>query len=204
MTFDDFLSLTFFENTMIDILIAVGIFAGVLIVLEIFRRWLLVKLHRFAESTAAQIDDLIIEVLQGVSRLFYGAIALAIAIRYLAMPPRVLMAINAIVLIIFVYEVIKALERVISYIVVKHVQKAKEGDEERAEKMSTALSMIIRFALWSVGLLLILSNIGINVNSLIASLGIAGIAISLALQTILARILGVRTQASTERQSDVA
>ena len=43
----------------------------------------------------------------------------------------------------------------------------------------------IRFLLWSIGALLILSNAGVDITSLVAGLGIGGLAVSLALQNIL-------------------
>jgi len=47
------------------------------------------------------------------------------------------------------------------------------------------ISHALRLILWSLILLLILSNLGINVTTLIASLGIGGVAVALALQNIL-------------------
>jgi len=44
---------------------------------------------------------------------------------------------------------------------------------------------IIRIAVWAVVLVLILDNLGFNVSAIIAGLGIGGIAIALAAQTIL-------------------
>ncbi|MEO5660144.1 MAG: mechanosensitive ion channel family protein [Polaromonas sp.] len=47
------------------------------------------------------------------------------------------------------------------------------------------LSFLARVALWSVLLLMVLDNLGFDVNTLVAGLGIGGIAIGLALQNIL-------------------
>ena len=49
---------------------------------------------------------------------------------------------------------------------------------------NTALRLLIRIILWTVALVLLLSNVGVNVTSLVASLGIGGLAISLALQNV--------------------
>lgn len=49
----------------------------------------------------------------------------------------------------------------------------------------TMLSFLARVGLWAVLLLLLLDNLGFNVNTLVAGLGIGGIAIGLALQNIL-------------------
>lgn len=47
------------------------------------------------------------------------------------------------------------------------------------------LNFIGRIAIWSVVLLLVLDNLGVNITALVAGLGVGGIAVALALQTIL-------------------
>lgn len=67
--------------------------------------------------------------------------------------------------------------------------------ERRAErlrqtnKLSSAMALVqtlARFVIWSIALLLVLNNIGVNVTALVAGLGIGGIAIGLAAQSIVA------------------
>lgn len=50
------------------------------------------------------------------------------------------------------------------------------------------LRIVIAVALWTLGALLILSNLGVNIVSLVAGLGIGGIAVALAVQNILGDI----------------
>jgi small-conductance mechanosensitive channel len=52
----------------------------------------------------------------------------------------------------------------------------------------SVLGFIARVALWSILLLMILDNLGFNITALVASLGIGGIAVALALQNILGDI----------------
>jgi small-conductance mechanosensitive channel len=51
--------------------------------------------------------------------------------------------------------------------------------------MKDMIQLVIRVSIWIVGLLVILSNLGVNITSLIAGLGIGGIAVALAVQNIL-------------------
>jgi small-conductance mechanosensitive channel len=63
-----------------------------------------------------------------------------------------------------------------------------QGDvnETGAREMTRSLlSFLARVVLWSLVALLILDNLGLNVTALIASLGIGGIAVALAVQNIL-------------------
>jgi small-conductance mechanosensitive channel len=50
---------------------------------------------------------------------------------------------------------------------------------------TTIISILLRILLWSVMLLAILSNLGVNITALVASLGVGGIAVALAVQTLL-------------------
>lgn len=62
----------------------------------------------------------------------------------------------------------------------------RHGDEgAQAGASSTLLSWALRTLLWTVLLLAVLSNIGIDITAFIASLGIGGIAVALAVQNIL-------------------
>ena len=56
--------------------------------------------------------------------------------------------------------------------------------------VTTALiATVIRLMVWSVMLLSILANLGVNITALVASLGVGGIAVALAVQTLLSDII---------------
>lgn len=54
-----------------------------------------------------------------------------------------------------------------------------------ASASSVLLSWALRTALWTVAALAILSNVGVNITAFVASLGIGGVAVALAVQNIL-------------------
>ncbi len=60
-------------------------------------------------------------------------------------------------------------------------------DEDEGETATTigAFGLVAKIALWVLVGLLILDNLGVEINSLIASLGIGGIAVALAVQNVL-------------------
>lgn len=59
------------------------------------------------------------------------------------------------------------------------------GDDEQVTVANTFITWILQIAVWVIFLLATLSNLGINVTTLVASLGIGGIAIALAVQNVL-------------------
>ncbi len=181
--FLDLLTQYFGENAIIDIEVAAGTFIVTFLVLWILKCQLVTRLGTYANKTKVKFDDLILGMLQGIGMPFLVIVSLFVSVQHMQLPPILDTVIHAAFLIVLVLESIKVLEKVIVSMLASSLSKGKES-----KKTSVAITMTVRVLLWLIGLLLILSNLGFNVNSLIASLGIGGIAISLALQNILGDI----------------
>ena len=68
----------------------------------------------------------------------------------------------------------------------RYVERHSSGGMTQVSASATLMSWGLRTLLWSVVLLAILSNVGVNITAFIASLGVGGIAVALAVQSILA------------------
>ncbi|NOQ97827.1 MAG: mechanosensitive ion channel [Calditrichae bacterium] len=68
---------------------------------------------------------------------------------------------------------------------VERYKKKKLAEDAASVTTFTALGFLLRLVLWSVIALLILDNLGIDITTLVAGLGITGIAVALAVQNIL-------------------
>lgn len=66
----------------------------------------------------------------------------------------------------------------------RYMQRRMESDAASVTMMS-ALGFFGRMATWTVAILLILENLGIHVNTLVAGLGVGGVAVALAAQNVL-------------------
>lgn len=184
----NFLSGTYLGNTGRDYLTSLVITAGLLILLKLFQVVVLARLRHLAQKTKNDFDDVIVEIIASIKPPFYLLISVYFGLRYLSYSNFGEQVFKALFLLVFAYEVIKAIQTIIEYI----AQKAMStGDEEKDEaNMATikTLSVIVKIVLWAVGSVLILANLGVDVSSLIAGLGIGGIAVALALQNILGDI----------------
>jgi MscS family membrane protein len=93
---------------------------------------------------------------------------------------------------------ITALTVVVIYIVTKLVDLLFSLWRERARRTETRLddqvipilSKVTKFFVWAIGILLVLQNLGYNVTSLLAGLGIGGLAVALAAQETLSNFIG--------------
>jgi small-conductance mechanosensitive channel len=107
-----------------------------------------------------------------------------LGIRVLEFPQIVRKIIGVLFLLVIVYEIIRAFEKIIDFFTAKYQEKM-DGKEAISQSMMKSLKVILKIILWTFGLILILGNLGVDVTSLIAGLGIGGIAIALAFQNIL-------------------
>lgn len=187
---DSFKEITNWEICQVEILnntyktwvVAILVFFGLLIVFALFQMIILRHFKKLAKRTKTDIDDTLIEVIKTIRPPFYSFLAFYLALRFLTLHGWTEKGIGIILIVWVVFLVIKALEILIDYIVGKGMKKG----EERSKKAAIdALGKVIKGILWVIGLLLILSNLGVNITSLVAGLGIGGIAIAFALQNIL-------------------
>ncbi|MFA7117933.1 MAG: mechanosensitive ion channel family protein [Sphaerochaetaceae bacterium] len=183
---NNFLNYVIFNNSGKNYLIAIGVFILSYIILNILQKITISRLKKLALKTKRDIDDVLVEILANVKPPFYLIVSIYFGFKYLNLSTQVLDTLQILFLSVLVYEGIQVSQRIISFITYKALKR--DGEEKQAESTVKTLNIFIKIILWSLGLLLVLSNAGINVNSLLAGLGIGGIAIALALQNILGDI----------------
>lgn len=171
----------FLGNTLQDLAIALVAFAVFLLVFKIFQMIILSRLKKVAEKTKTDIDDAFIKIINSVHPPFYSFVAFYLALQFLAVAGIIEKVVNVVLIIWVLYQVIVAVQILIDYV----VKKMAGGEERRTRAAISALSTVSKIILWSLGLLLILSNLGVDITALVAGLGIGGIAIAFALQNIL-------------------
>lgn len=87
-------------------------------------------------------------------------------------------------IIILVSQVALWVNRLITVSVQRAIDRNRQTDPAGATHLML-LGMVGRIVLWSIALLVTLDNLGFNITTLMASLGIGGIAVALATQNIL-------------------
>ena len=185
----DFLMTSFLGNTVREYLQALGIFLGFLIFIKVFKHRLFSKIRVLTQKTKTDLDDELMNIIESIPNLIYWYISFYVALQFLNINVNLDKALDVILVVAVIFWGTNAVSQVIEYVLYK-VAKRKGSDVKRGEKNTTyfALSLITKMTLWSVGILLILANLGFDITALVASLGIGGIAVALALQNILSDI----------------
>jgi len=177
-----------FGNTVFNYLLALIVFLVVLAVMRIFKYVVIHKLKKIAQKTKTDFDDMIIEAIEKVfKKPFYAFVSVYAALKYLTLSQTLDMILHYILILVGTYYGIKFVSTFVDYGTRKFMEKGKEGQKIDASALKL-MNSIAKAFLWLMAALLILSNLGYNINTLIAGLGVGGIAVAFALQNILADV----------------
>lgn len=162
---------------------AVLSFAGLRFALAVGLR----QARRVAERSENRIDDVVVEVLSRTNSWLLALASLLIGLGMLDLPARWHDRVDQLWFIALALQLAlwahRGLGLVLTRYLARHRQSASGAQQVNA--WATLLSWGLRTVLWAVVLLAVLSNLGVNVTAFIASLGVGGIAVALAVQNIL-------------------
>lgn len=170
MNYDSILFLELYNNTVAAYLEAAILFLVLLVIFRVIRRFILSK----------------IKLLEVIHPRFYDFLALYCALHSLSFTIEVDTILNKILIALIIIQCILSSQRISEYFIRKLFISSQIHATDQT--MLNGLNLFARLILWTLGTLLLLSNIGVNVTSLTTSLGIGGIAVALAVQNILGDI----------------
>lgn len=179
----ELLQMVYFGNTVQAYLICAGIFAGAALALLGFTQIVLSRLKKWAEQTKTKVDDFVIGIFHKniMPLLYYGAFY--ISMHRLVLPAAVNKFIDAAGVILITIMAIRFLVALSSYIL--YVLWIKPEQNEARERSLKGMLSVIKIIIWGIGVVFLLDNLGFKVSTVIAGLGIGGIAVALAAQTVL-------------------
>lgn len=180
----EFLTTPIYDNPLRTWLIALLVAVVTVIALRGLQALGVRHIARLASRTETTWDDAFVELLRHTKWLFLLIVALFAGSLLLALPERVRGIANAVVVIALIIQAGVWLNATILFWVEDYRRRKLKEDPASVTTMS-AMSFVGRLVLWSVILLLILDNLGVNVTALVAGLGVGGIAVALAVQNIL-------------------
>jgi small-conductance mechanosensitive channel len=175
---------SFLGSSLLHWAIAAGIAMAVFLTLLLVRRLIVRRLGRRAELTPGRRDDIAVDLARRTRSLlilipavWLGSLGLSLSVT-----ARGILA-GAAKVSLFLQLALWA-----SHAIDLWVSRTQRRRLER-DATSVALAGVLRFVgqlvLWTILILAALDNLGINVTALVAGLGIGGVAVALALQTVL-------------------
>ncbi len=177
----------FLGNELGEWAVALAIFLITFAISPLVRRAITAQRRREPPRPAGYVAlDLLAAVVARTNRVFLWAVAVWLAARDLTFPDRIDRLLNtALVLLLWMQLALWAMAAVRYGI---GLRRQRIGAESLVASMD-AIVVAIGIVVWGLAGLLALENLGIHVGPLLAGLGIGGIAIALAVQTVLADLL---------------
>jgi len=152
------------------------------------RMVILQRAKSLAAKTTTTFDDVIVDAIESVKAWVYSLVAFYAALQFFTLPDTIDLIISAVFYFVIVWQLISIAVCFVDYLITRFLEKDEDGDgvvDPSAATASNMVALIAQIVLWSLGIIFVLSNLGIEVTSLIAGLGIGGIAVAFALQGVL-------------------
>jgi len=170
------------ENTWFVVGPALVFFSALFIGLAA-RKIVFIRLAKWASGTQTEIDDIIIHAISRPSVIWCLMLSLYIALDASKMPQEFVGMAGKILLALGIISVTIALSNIAGGMV-----RVYSG-ELNSELGSASLTQnIIRIAIFSIGILVLLNSLGISIAPILATLGVGGLAVALALQETLSNL----------------
>ncbi len=185
--FSNLETVSFLNSTAKQWVISLSVLLGLIFFFKIIFWVIIAYFKRLAKKSATSIDDFVVAVIEGVRPPVYYFIAFYLASLFLTISAPVVKTIHSIFIIVIVWQLSFVTIKIINHII--NLQIDKIGKNNPGQKtILKFLKQIFNGAVWIIAGLMILANLGVNVSSLVAGLGIGGLAVALALKNILTDI----------------
>ncbi|MBI4308798.1 MAG: mechanosensitive ion channel family protein [Candidatus Omnitrophica bacterium] len=174
-----------FKNTIQDYAAALLAFLALLIGLSFAKRVMVFHLGKLAARTVSDFDDFIVMLLSKIGWPVFIVVALYMAVSGLVLPETLRLLVRYAAVFVITIRSILLLQEIIQYSVNKTLLKRMGPDNPSSQAMIKSVVWLMKWVMWALGTIFILDNLGVNITSLVAGIGIGGIAVAMASQAVL-------------------
>ena len=172
------------ENTVREWIVGFGLALAAVVVVFLLRELLRRRLGKIATLTATPFDDFLLEIVLRTKTVLFIFPAFFFGDRTLTLHPKVQATVDVLGILSLLIQAGIWGNGAVDFWLRRYEVKKLDEDAAAATSLA-AVRFVSKAAIWSVVALLVLDNLGFNVRTLVAGLGVGGIAIALATQKIL-------------------
>jgi small-conductance mechanosensitive channel len=180
----EFMNQTILGNTLLQWAFAFTTLVLGFILLRLAKRVAANRLAALASMTTTKWDDIIVDAIKQTRSPFLLVVSIFLGSMFLQMPERVHSMIK-VTFIIFLLIQLGIWLTVVTISMVGHYSKQTLATNPAAATTMNAVGFIGKIVIWSVITLVALDSMGINITTVVAGLGVGGVAVALAVQNIL-------------------
>ncbi|MDD3275031.1 MAG: mechanosensitive ion channel family protein [Candidatus Omnitrophica bacterium] len=179
----EFLNQIFWGNRVYDYLLSLAVLFSSLLFVWLVVRIFVKRLKKFAARTVTTLDDLLVRILERAVLPCLYLTCIYISLKMLNMPAGSGKALNILQLLVTIIFCTRIVTIFLTYGIRSYLI-GKNEDDASAHSMEGVLK-VVKFIIWSLAAVIFLDNIGFKVSTVIAGLGIGGVAIAIAAQSVL-------------------
>ncbi len=179
----DILHVIILNNSIFDYLIFSSFVLVGMVMVRIFVALILVRVKSWSEKTSTTIDNFLISLVEKTFIPLAYFFIFYISLGYLTIPDAIRRGADLLWTVVVTISLLKLLASVIEYALETYWMK-KQHDESKVKSLKGIL-MVIKVVVWGLGLTFLLDNLGFKISTVLAGLGIGGIAVALAAQAVL-------------------
>jgi len=183
MEFMEFLNTEYYGNSIQSYLISVGMILGGMLIIRLFRKSILIRLKKWASTTETNFDDYVVSAVERFILPMLNVGIMYLAIKYLDLSEEGSKMLRNAFVVAFTFYGIRLGTSSLK-ILLESYAKRQVGGEEKVKQLK-GIMIVINIIIWSLGAVFLFDNLGYNVTAIVTGLGIGGLAVALAAQTIL-------------------
>jgi len=172
------------QNPLRDWLIAFGMVIGIMLFAIVLKRQVIKRMSVLARSSERPVFGALVKAAQASKLWLVGLVALDLGSNYLDLPHKADLTLQRLMTVAVFLQFGIWISALLDFWIARtrNIQPDTGGVETGR---LDPFSFLGRLVLWTLVLLLVLDNMGVNVTALATSLGVGGIAVALAVQNIL-------------------
>lgn len=166
-----------------EVLPAVLAGALTIVVIKVGLRFVVQRLRALSARTSSSLDDGLVSVLERTNGVLIWIVGLLVGLNMLPLEDRWHDRVSQLWFAVVALQIGLWVQQAVAQVLA--AQQMRHGGGTALSASATLLNWGLKGALWVVIVLAVLSNLGVNITAFVASLGIGGIAVALAVQNIL-------------------
>jgi small-conductance mechanosensitive channel len=172
-------------NSLFHWLIVAGVVLGIFLALRLLKAVLAHRADALVQKQKADWPLAVESLLRRTKSWFLLIVALFCGgYFFLSLPKDMMEILLSVAVIALLIQAALWIDGVLIFALSRYAEKNKDVDAASVTTLS-ALGFVGRLTIWTAAVLLAISNLGINVTTIIAGFGVGGIAVALAAQNIL-------------------
>jgi small-conductance mechanosensitive channel len=166
-----------------EIVLPLAIVAVTLAAGYITRKIAFERLAKWSKDTAGGVGDIIISVIKGPFIIWVLMLGIYFALEVSTLPSRVVRVASQTLLVLGIFSVTLVLANLSTRLIKIHSSRL-----ETAMPVTSLTQNVARIVIFGIGILIILNALNIPITPILATLGVGGLAVALALQDTLSNL----------------